>query len=567
MRKLALVILLLFVISYAEDYVVVNSMDGRDVLSGIFYANAKGYPVKFMPYPNGDPETLAAKIGGGNDILLIQSDERPVSVFLQEALERRNNTVTVYTSSDGGETNLDLAVRSGVTRFIIVDSAYSDGALSAMPYAGLTGSYVVFSNRDNAGRVMDIVRNATSIILYGYIDSVVRNELMPLQPRTIGRGEDRYEDNVELAGKMMDEYNINRIIMTEGTFIEEGMVDARVPIVFSGRIVPSVTYNFVKERVRNDQLDTVYLIGGTQITSAVRNMRNEIKAELDAEGMNKTFGIWMRFAQVIPGQTGIITLDSFPLPAYIPRLEITDVVYNTVTGNLMITIDNLGDGPAYYITEVHIKVDDTEYSVFGNSQPLLIEKDDTIGIEYPLDLTGIEEGNITAVVIVKYGSSRYTLEEYDDYIGELIKINYVDRSNVTAREARYDTSKKLLYLSIKNNREDIAYVSPDVTLILDGEPTTIKGPYNEPVDGNSIVIVEFPIELSSEDLAANDEVTVHLKYGGRLGFLVKESTTVLPLEKEGFDILLLLLVLLIVLLILLAAYIYWKNTKSKRKGG
>jgi len=563
MRKLAIVLLLLLVVAHAEDYVVVNSWDGRDVLSGVFYANVKGYDVKFMPSQAADADLLAAKVGGGHDILLIQSEERPVSSFLRSSLEQNNNTVTLYTSADGGETNLDLAVRSGADKFLIVEAAFSDSALSAIPYAKLKGAYIIFADEQNIDQVKPIVSGADEIIIYSYVDSAVTNGLADLNPTIIGKGEDRYEDNLEMAQKLFDEYDANSIIMVEGTFIEEGMVTGSYPIVFSGRIVPAPTYDFVKENVENDQLEIVYLIGGTKITNAIRNMRRSIHEELLEEGVNKTFGIWMRFAQVIPGETGMVTLDSFVLPAYIPELRITNTAYNTATERIMITLDNEGVGPAYYISEVHILVDGEEYKTLGNDEPNLIEYEDTAGLEYPLDLSEIEEGNVTAVVIVKYGSSKYTLEEYTDYVGALTEINYLDQSDVTAREARYDTSKEIIYLTLKNNRGEIAYVSPDIELILDGETTTLQGPNNEPVNGNSIITVEFPIGLSSEDLAANDEVTVHLKYGGRPGFLGKESTETLPLEKEGFDFLLILLILLIVLLAILAGYLIWKKKGGK----
>ena len=563
MRKLAIVLLLVLVVAHAENYVVVNSYDGRDVLSGIFYADVLGYPVKFMPSEGGDAATLASKIGYNHDILLIQSEELPITIFLKEELERRNNTVNMYTSSDGMETNLDLAVRSGTNKFIIVESAFSDGALSAIPYAKITGSYVVMAGPDNIDRVVDVVRTADEITVYGYVDSSVTDALEPFNPKVIGKGEDRYEDNVAIADKIMKDFNKRDVIMVEGTFIEEGMITGSIPIVFSGRIVPQVTYDFIKEKTKNDEISTIYLIGGTQITNAVKNMRSQIKNELGLT--NSSFGIWMRFAQIVPGESGMMILDVFELPAYIPELEITEVVYNTANGNIMITVDNIGVGPAYYTNEVHILVDETEYKVFGNDEPVLIEYGDTAGIEYAFDPSEIEEGNITAVVIVKYGSSKYILEEYDDYVGSLIDISYADQSEVSAREARYDTSKEIIYLSLKNDKGDIAYVSPDITLVLDGEQTTLQGPNNEPINGNSLIVVEFPVKLSSEDLAANDEVTVHLKYGGRPGFLTKESTETLPLEKEGFDFLMILLILLVVLLVILAAYLIWKN--MRKKGG
>lgn len=174
MRKLAIALLVLLVVAHAENYVVVNSYDGRDVISGISYANVRGYTVKFMPSEGGDPAVLAAKVGIGHDILLIQSEEIPVSVHLKTYLEQMNNTVTVYTSVDGGETNLDLALRSGTNKFIVVESAFSDSALSAIPYAKLKGAYVILANEENMEEVTNTVKNADEIMIYGYVDSAVK---------------------------------------------------------------------------------------------------------------------------------------------------------------------------------------------------------------------------------------------------------------------------------------------------------------------------------------------------------------------------------------------------------
>ncbi|MEM4359499.1 MAG: hypothetical protein QXT45_03130 [Candidatus Bilamarchaeaceae archaeon] len=564
MRKLAILILFLTLIAHAENYVVVNSMDGRDVLSGIFYANVKGYPVKFMPYPEGSPDLLAAKVGGSHNILLIQSEAKPVSAFLRDALERRNNSVELYTSADAGNTNLDLAVRSGAKKFIIVDSAYADGALSVMSYAAMERAYVILSTKDNAKRIREIVKDADEITIYGYVDSEVKEQLADLNPRYIGKGEDRYADNVEISRMLMEKYNITMVVFTEGTFIEEGMVSSRVPFIFSGRVVPDVTYNFVKEQVREDRLKTAYLIGGTKIAPAIRAMRARIETELLNEGMNKTFGLWIRYGQAVPSAAGgVLGLDTFPLPAYIPRLNISEVVYNRASKSLMIRLDNLGDGPAYFITEIKIQVNGQDYRVLGENETKLIEYGDVAGLEYPLDLSEVEEGNVTAVVIVKYGSTKSVLEEYSYYSGPIAKIEYVDKSNVTAKSARYDGSRKIIQVTIRNNENKSVYVSSDVGLILDGELVRIRGPRNDALEPNMIAVQDFPVELSSEDLAANKNITVYLKYGGRPGFLSKESTTVLPLEYEEFPLWCIGgIVAIILVVILLVAYYYWKEKKK-----
>src|SRR5512136_1875742 len=100
MRKMAFIFLILILgLAYAENYVVVNAYDGSDVLSAIFYANVKGYPVNFMPSPNGNVMLTASKVGTGREMLLVQSSEMPVSGYLETALRNNVNTVDVLSSA------------------------------------------------------------------------------------------------------------------------------------------------------------------------------------------------------------------------------------------------------------------------------------------------------------------------------------------------------------------------------------------------------------------------------------------------------------------------------------
>ncbi|MEM4330311.1 MAG: hypothetical protein QXY64_04080 [Candidatus Bilamarchaeaceae archaeon] len=568
MKKIALFLLLIFAIASAENYVVVNSIDGRDVLSGIFYANVKNEPVKFMAYPNGDAEFLAMKVGKGKEVLLIQSKDRPVSTTLKQAIERRGSTVQIFESIDGGQTNLDLAVRSGAKKFIIVDSAYADGALSTMSYAALKGAYVIFADKNNIDNVVNVVKDANEIIVYGYADAAVKEKLGKLGKniKYIGKGEDRYEDNVEVSRILMKDYNITSVYFVEGTFIEEGMVDSKIPFVLSGRLVPDVTYNFVKEMVKQDQLKTSYLIGGTKITTAIRDMRKRIEADLQEEGINKTFGIWMRYAQVIPSSgtdNKPTALDVFPLPAYIPKLAIGEVFYNRVDKTLNVRVDNVGDGPAYFLTDIRVQVDGKDYKVFGTDNAELIEREDKKGLTYSLDLSQLESGNVSAIVIVKYGSGKRTIEDYVTYTGPLAFISYVDKSNVTAKSIRYDKNNKTLVLFLKNAKDTTAYASPDVEMFIDGEKTIIVGPRNIELPANALVPVSIPAELKDSDLEANPEVTVYVQYGSRMGYLVNKGTFRLPLEYEKFDYLICIGGALLLLILLAIAYYLWQKQKKR----
>ncbi|MBU2229214.1 hypothetical protein KJ810_02290 [Patescibacteria group bacterium] len=185
MRKFAILMLILLLTAHAEDFVVINSDNGKDVLSGISYANVKNLPVKFMPI-NGDVAFFANKIGSNHDILLIQGG-MPVSAFVETALRNKDNILEIYTSTDTTATNLELARRSGAKKFIIVDSAYSDSALSVLSYAAFTDSYVILSNKENANDIVDVVKDAERIIVYGLVDEDVASPCQ-FRPRNYREG-------------------------------------------------------------------------------------------------------------------------------------------------------------------------------------------------------------------------------------------------------------------------------------------------------------------------------------------------------------------------------------------
>ncbi|MDD5171463.1 MAG: hypothetical protein PHF60_00310 [Candidatus ainarchaeum sp.] len=559
---IALFMLALILTAYAEDFVAINSNDGRDVLSGIFYANAMGLPVKFMPLPGGNADVFAAKVGSNHDILLIQGST-PISSFVESNLKNKNNTVTVYTSTDASATNLDLAKRSGATSFIIVDSSYSDSALSVLPYAALTKSYVILANSNNIASVKETVKDADKIIIFGLVDQEVKDELAEFNPEILGKGEDKYEDNIIMVKKTMDEFSLKSPLVVDGTFIEEGMAEGKQPILLTGRLVPQGTYDFIKQYVRDGKLTGVMLVGNDLVVP-IYDMRERMVNEFKAEGLNKTFGITVKFAQVVPSAgTSVLVLDTFSMPAYQPSLEVTEIIYNKDNNKVMVSVGNIGEGSAYYAVEVRIKVNGQDYKLLGSNETKLIERGEQAGSEYPLDLSGVSEGSVTATVIVKYGSSKKSLEEYTTKEGPLTSVSYTDTSNVTVKYVKYDADKKSVLVTLQNLGNGPAYLFTKLSLNIGGVPTNISSSGTKTLERGSMMVEEFPLEISQADLDANKEVTVYVDYGGREGFLMKKAAYIVPLETQ-FPLLLLLGGIVLLVLLAVAAY-YMLGRKGKEK--
>lgn len=555
-KTAAIVFIFLFALSYAENFVAVNSNDGRDVLSGIFYANVKGEPVRFMP-TGGDSATFAAKVGSGHDILLIQSSTLPISGLVQSDLSN-GNTITLYSSDDGLKTNLDLASKSGAQSFIIVDSAFSDGAISVMPYAALTHSYVIFADSTNINAVQGIVAGK-KVIEYGYLATEVKSGLAQDNPTVIGDGNDKYADNVQIAGMEIDLSGDTRPIIADGSYIEDGMTGT-TPIILTGTLVPQVTYNFVEQEVKAGKINGVLLIGDS-LVYPVYDMRQRITADLAAQGISKSIGVIVKFAQAIPsaGNT-VMGLDLFRVPAYLPQLNISEIFYNKDSGNLMIGLENTGSGPLYYTIEARVQVNGQDYRVFGSNSTKLIELGSSDGVEYPLDLSGVPEGAVTASVLVKYGGSQGSLDSFATSQGQLATINYVDNTNVSVMFAKYEPDNQRLLVTIRNDGPQTAYVFSKISLIdASGATTSFSSSGITSIDPGSAAVTEFPLIMSDKEVQLNSQVPVTVSYGGRAGFLTKTATYVVPLQQAAAQgqlqpILLGALVAVVVLLVLYGLY-------------
>jgi hypothetical protein len=574
--RIVILILLLCNTLIAEDMVVVNSVDGRDVLSAVYYANVKDLPVRFMAVPGGSADVLAAKVGTNHSVLLIESEQMPVSKFVKNTLENNGNQVEIYPSANGGQTNLELAKKSGADSFILVDSAYSDSALSVLSYAALNDAYVLLIDKNNVNDIIPIV-SGHDITIFGYVDSEVKDALSSTNPRQIGNGKDKFQDNIDIVKLTMSEHGKKRAIATDGTVLEDAITRGDSPILLVGRVIPDNTYDFIKNQVASGSLTGLVLVGG-DLTYSLYDMRERIHTELEAQGNTNRLGITIKFAQSLPGSGGsVMGLDTFSLPAYKPKLEITELSYNQHSKRVMLSIKNTGDGAAYFTSEVRVKVDGSDHSLLGNPDATLIERGASSAQEFDVDLSTISEGDISADAVIRYGSSPKALEDFISSSGPLASISYVDESDVQIRGASYDGEKKAFKISVKNNKDSPAYVMIKLEAKVDGDSTILSGSQERVLDANAIYVEEIPIELSESDIEDNKKVKVMVQYGGRAGFLTKTKEKTVDLQSgsspsEGDDSMALLglgiagglgiLVLgAIVIVVVIALFLYFKGKK------
>lgn len=558
--------MLIILLSFSENYVVINSQDGMDVLNGIVYANIMGYNFNFVPTSGSTPNIIASKVGSNKNILLIESVDMPVSGFIEPTLKEHNNSIEKYLSKGGFSSNIYLAKRSGVNKFIVVDPYYADSAISVIPYAKQIGAFILFADKDHIKDVLTVLNSDSKIIGYGYLDSKVRSALEPYSPTYIGDGKDRYDDNMELVDLMMNKFGFKQITMYDGSYIEVGSAKGDYPILLMGNnLIPSKVQNFVKNKVSEGKLSVIVILNMNYATQAY-SMKTNINNELEAKGNKNRLGVLVKFGQAVSGSSSVFGLDTFPLPANIARLNISNVVYNNDSKQLMVTVENTGDGPAYFIADIHVKVDGKDYKVFYLKEPTLIEKGDKKGLSFDLDLSNVDSGKVHSDVLLRFGTTKGTQESYVSGSYPLVTIKYTDESSLEATAIFYDSKNHVLSLNVKNNGSQEAFVLPTVELYVGGEKVTLKSNIAK-ISPNSMKIINFPIKLSEEDLAQNNKVTAMLEYGAKEGFLIHKDKFVIPMEyankseeKQSMDYLL-ILILLAILSIAIVAYYFLRGKK------
>jgi archaellum component FlaF (FlaF/FlaG flagellin family) len=315
--------------------------------------------------------------------------------------------------------------------------------------------------------------------------------------------------------------------------LEDTIASGSSPILLTGRLVPQATYDFVKRKVKEGKLAGILLVGN-ELTYPAYDMRERIRRELEQEGTNATLSIMVKFAQALPGaQSGVLSLDTFRVPAYVPKLSVTEIVHNTQSNRAMVGLENTGEGPLYYVLELKVKIDGKDYRTFGSSEPVLVERGESSGVEYPLDLSGVQEGAVTASVLVKYGASKKSLEEFAVSEEKLVSISYQDNSNVSVKSARYDAEKQRLLVTVKNNGDAPAFAFLKLELVDEGGvPTKISAAAIRAIEPYSLLVEEFPLILSEKEVAINRDVSVSVDYGGRRGFLNRHASFTLPLGRQ-----------------------------------
>ncbi len=537
-----LLLLLVPIVSAEPNIIISNSQDWRDVYSAHLYADligAKPYFLVSMRHaqlltyslPKNDPEREA---------LVVSSSRIPYVLSYGATLNGmglQTEELNLYSA------NLELASRLDVNNFIIIDDSYGYNAISVAPYAVVKKSFVLFADKNNIREIVRFLaeRDVNELLIYGIVDRDVIESLDSFNPVIINKG-DRFSDNIEIVRRYQDKMHKGQAVFTNGEFIEREIMSGEEPVIFIGRNnVPDV----VKEYIADSEIEIGVLIGNELVSTATF-----VRRQLG-------ISVFVKFAQGARAPTGPVSrveaLDMYYLPSVFVNIDVLKVYYNTATGMIEYTYQNLEDVAAFVKGTFTITTELGERFVVGDNESIFLDPGGVITITKPLEDAILGE-NITARAFVIFGEAPNSLEFTLDKSIIVSTVNVIDNSQVNITAVYYDSSKGVFVIEVEN--------IGDVGAFVDLEIRDLKVGYNlENVGLENIGFLlpgekkkfQIPLEekLVDEDILRNKKVKVRAYYGEREGSLVSVIEAQLELQEISGNLMIYIIVSVGVILLLL----------------
>ena len=554
----------LLLLSIGFSTVVINSLDGRDVVSGVYYAAITGEKVVFVP-PQYDIQVLYSKIGEGGNVFLIQSSENPAMAGLEGDMKNKGNTVEKFTSVEPYATNLELAGKSGAKKFILVDPVYGYNTVSVLAYAKDNGMYLLFVDKTNMDSVVQFMKgkNPQDILVYGYLDQEVKASLSEngLTYREINKG-DKFEDNLEIAELFMRQNpDKKQAILCDGNAFEDTITAGDDPVILVSPIVPDATYNFIKGKISEGKLK-VGLVVDKEYAQTAYNLKEQINREL---GREDAFTVLVKIGQGAGGGSALSEVDFFPLRGPIVGLQIEKAEYNTLSKELEITYKDTGNAMEYVKSTVIVFVDGAQITSVGDETAFPIGRGEVVGKRYPLE---VESGEIVVNITAFFGTSSRSFENGIQVVLPAGKVQYTDTSALNVSAFAEDKATGDLLVTFRNIGTEKVYFKADAVVYEGDASTKIKDDTVYSISPNEGQAVKFPGILKQ-----GSRVVSGANYGSREAFLEKRAEgeyTKLPETAApagtGIDMTMILL-LVVILLVGIVAYLLLtkKGKEEKRK--
>ena len=533
----------------AQGMLITNSQDWTDVYSVELFGNLMDIDSKFLTGTR--HATILHYSLPDTELEVISSDDNPIAVGYDQILQGQG--FGDVEESTYNNVNLELARRlQGIDDFIIVDDSYGYNALAVAPFASRADYYVLFADDRNIASVGSYLGSidVDNIIIYGQVDREVKDELAQYNPETINEG-DRFQNNIEIVKKYLEINPTKQVILTNGEFIEQSLMDGYNPVMFIGRTnVPDPIRDFIQQ----SDIEIGILVGNELIGTATI-IRRQIG-----------ISVFVKFAQGARTPGGAIAavedLDRFPMPSYQLNFGIISAYYNQASGNLEVTYRNNAEIATYFKSTINIYSGD-QLQVVGDDTAVFIDGEEFKTILYEVDL--LEGENASAEFFTIFGESTNALEFSLEQTMAIEFVEVMDDSEINVTGMYYDAGEQAFYIEVRNVGYVDAYVDAEILEVwINGELVTVGGDEVLLVEPGKKGKVKASVELAEEDIAnaRNQDLEVKVYYGERENALIKMQRATFAFELQEADYTLYILIAVVLVLFFL---ILWKRRKKKEK--
>ncbi len=547
--KKYLIILLLLLPAVCAQVIIANSADWKTTYSTGVMAGLQGKQFHFIVSPK-HSEVLLLELPKGTEITVYESDTIP---YVKKYANRLNNNERKAETAIIKEknSNLEIAIKNGFKKYIIVDPVYGYNAISALPFALTNKYYVLFADQTNINDVYNFLKmvNPEHIILFGDVHEKVKSTLLPFNPEIIHKGS-RFKNNIEMAEKYRITNNPKQALLTSGRLLEQEFFQTAVsqPIIFLSERTPDYVENYIK--TANYQV--LVLID------------NELMSSATAIKQTNNIPLFVKFAKGIAGEGGIMAdvkgLDTMPVPSIDLLLKLQNIIYNADTREILSIIQNEKKSRTYLTTSIIIKSDGKPVITVGDDTTQKLEDTETKMFTYPTDLTRYLGTNLTAEILTIYGA---TEDEFEKQISEKREIQILteaDLCDIEIKSAEYDENTQRF--SIQLNADNCYAIANIKDIMINNERTSIHGEI-ELIKGTKTITIKQP--LTKIDMADNPEITVEARHGSKPDLLIQKTTQQFPLkfkEKQTSTTAILIGAIAILTLIIIA--LLWTRPKKRR---
>ncbi|MEM4260616.1 MAG: hypothetical protein QXG00_05250 [Candidatus Woesearchaeota archaeon] len=533
-----------------------NSEDWRDVYSVLLFANLNGGQANFLTSAK-HSSLILYSIKKTEEITIISSSANRFVIGYKDTLENEGYTNVeelVYNN-----VNLELAKKlTNINKFIIVGDSYGYNALSAASYAVVDKYYVLFANTRNIRDIDNFLseNNPTSLILFGQLEREVKARLAKYNPEIVNK-DGRFENNIEMVKKYMKVKPIKQVVISNGEFIEQSLMDGVNPVLYVGRAnVPDEINQYIKEA----GFEVAVLIGNELINSA-QMVKNKIG-----------ISVFVKFAQGARVPTGSISqvedLDKFPMPIYSLNLSVDTISYNKASKSLEITFKNKVALGTYVKSTITIN-NGVNKLIVGDTTPLFIDANDYRTFIYTETSNGeslVVDGNeATANIYTIYGESKKSLDNILQLTLPINLVDIIDNSEIEITDLLYDKSNNEFLISVENTGNNDVYIDLELpNIIINDEYTTLGTDKVTLIETKNKIIIPIKAFLNPTDIENNPQVTVKAYYGAREQALFKTKQATFEMKTRA-DKWIYYIVVIVVVIIIIFLFLFLKRKKKKKE--